>query len=401
MRGRYLALFAAGLACGGAGGWISGRQATSPDKGGVSGVSGAEAESSLQAWEAKARKAAGDRAKRDGRTRPVSPAESQEFADSVRSIFHENMEDRRMAMLDSLLERVGPEHYGVVVSLIRENDLRGTGNAGEWSMLWSKWGSRDPIGALEFVKQHDWQGWNDAARVEAVNRTLTYWSQADPEAARAYVESSAELAGGDRSMVWGLVRGWANVDPAATADWLFKSGLGMSGEYETVVKAMARRGGHEELDAWFEKVNAAGSPEKDLQGFAQTITQTKLAYEPEKAASWVELYLEEPWLKEGDIVEMTAATLSNRDPKSAMDWATRLGHENASAVAMANWCQRDIQAAQAWFADNTDSPGYGSAAQMMIHYLQRRDPAAAKNWAESLGNEQVREQILQRLEANH
>lgn len=322
----------------------------------------------------------------------------QRFEDSIRAIFQETVEERRMAMFDSLLEKAGPKHYASVVSLIRENDLRGNGNAGEWSMLWAKWGSHDPAGALEFIKTQDWAGWNSMAPVEAKNKTLTYWAQTDPEGARVYVEGSSELAGGDRSLVYGLVRGWANIDPAAAAAWIFKSGLGMEGEYKAVVEALSRKGGQESLDAWFSEVLQSGAPAKDLGGFAKVIAGNKLAYEPEKGALWVEQHLDEPWMQGGEIVRNTAEALAQRDPGGAMEWAGRINQEGAAAVAMDTWCRKDLQAAQTWMDGNPQSEAYSGAAMVLAVHLQRqRGPEAARKWAESIPDDAVREPIIQRL----
>lgn len=305
-----------------------------------------------------------------------------------------------MAMFQSLLERTGPEHYAVVVSLIRENDLKGSGSAGEWSKLWASWGTRDPIGAMEYIRTQNWSGWSDQAPLEAKNRTLTFWAQTDPESARRFVEESSEIASGDRSFVSGLVRGWSNVDPAGAAQWLFKSGLGMRDEYGAVVEAISRKGGPEALDAWFSGINQAGAPAKDISGFAQIIVQNKQAYQPEKAAAWVEQHLGEPWVAESEIVRSTAHFFASQDPANAMAWAQRTGLESASTMAMSTWCQRDLPAASQWLKENESSPSYSTAASVLGMYLQRNDPAAAKAFAESISNGSVRERVLRQIQGN-
>ncbi len=259
--------------------------------------------------------------------RGTSRAESKALADSIRTAFRENVEERRLQMFENMLEKMRPDQLPMVVSLIRENDLRGTGSAGEWSRLWASWGKRDPQGALEFVRSFNWDGWSRQAPEEARNRTLTYWAQTDPDAARKFVEGGPELASGDRSMVWGLVKGWATTDPEGTAQWLFKSGLGMSGEYKTVVEAISRKGGQEGLDEWFDRIKQAGAPAKDLQGFAEIIAENKRAYQPAKAAAWVEQHLNEPWLEGSEIVDNTARALAEKDPEAARKWAEGIQDE--------------------------------------------------------------------------
>ena len=63
--------------------------------------------------------------------------------------------------------RLAREHLPDLVSLIRENDLRGNDSGEEWTRIWTSWGERDPQAAMDFFKTYDWTGWNDAARGEA------------------------------------------------------------------------------------------------------------------------------------------------------------------------------------------------------------------------------------------
>lgn len=339
---------------------------------------------------------AGDNGSRPG-SRPSSRTESKEFANSVRSIFRETIEERRVAMFEAMLDRVGVENYPEVVSLVRENDLRGSDTGAEWSRLWASWGRRDPTAAFEFLRGHDWSGWDPNSETEAKNRTLSSWSQTDPEQARRFVEADSGFASGDRSMVAGLVRGWSDVDPQATTAWLSKTGLGMRDEYEAVVEAISRKGGREALDTWFSMLDENGTSPRDISGFAQQIAKIKGEYEPDKAAAWVDQHLGEAWLDESEIVQSTAHAFASRDPKGAMEWAGKNGLQSASMTAMGTWIEQDLPAASAWLSENSGNPVYAESAELMMNYLQRRDPEAAKTWAESLSDPTMRDQMLDQL----
>ena len=396
-----LKLLLVGLVIGGLAGWFAGRHFGGTESAENTAASQGKAGSADQRGETRGRKTSGSPADRASPgSRPVSAGASKEFAVSVRSIFRETMEERRLAMFESMLEKLGHEHFGSVVSLIRENDLRGSDSGAEWSKLWAIWGRRDPAGAMQFLRSQDWSGWDPNAPAEARNRALVSWAQTDPDATRRFVEEGGELASGDRSMVYGLVRGWSDVDPQAAAEWVFKSGLGMSGEYKAVVDAIGRKGGHEALDAWFSGIDEGGAPTKDKSGFAQAIAEIKQEYEPEKAAAWVEKHLKEPWVAESEIVETTAHALAMRDPVEAMAWAQRTGIESASNIAMDTWCRQDVQAASDWLGENSQIPGFSSAASVLVHHLQRSDPAAARTWAENIPDQAVRERVLIKLQEN-
>lgn len=326
--------------------------------------------------------------------RSTSRLESKQFANSVRSIFRETIEERRVAMFEKMLERVGVENYPEFVSLVRENDLRGSDTGVEWSRLWASWGRRDPAAAFAFMKDQDWSGWDPHALMEAKNRALTGWSQTNPDQARRFVEADSDFANGDRSMLVGLVRGWSDVDPQATAEWLSKNGLGMRDEYKAVVESISRKGGREALDAWFSTLDQSGAPSRDISGFAKEIAQIKGEYEPEKAAAWVEQHMGEAWLDESEIVQSTAHSFASRDPKGAMEWSARNGLENASMTAMATWVQQDLPSASAWMSENSQNPAYAGTAVLLLKYLQRSDPEAAKDWAKNLPDPAMRDRML-------
>ncbi|MCW1923026.1 hypothetical protein OKA05_10720 [Luteolibacter arcticus] len=296
-----------------------------------------------------------------------------------------------------MLERTDVADYATILSLIRESDLRGCGNATEWTRLWASWGRRDPAAALAFIQSPEFEDWNSAAKGEARNQTMLHWAETDPAAALRHVESSPEMATGDRTLIYGMVKGWANVDPKAAAEWLFKSGLGMRGEYDVVVEAISRQGGQEELDEWFAGIQKAGAPAKDIQGLAQRISEVKRAFEPDKAAAWLEKNLDEPWAAEGGILGNTAKAFAERDPVQAMEWAGRTGNESATINAMNSWCQRDTAAAGDWVLNNPGSPAYTASVHTFVNFLWRRDQEAARTWAMRIPDESLRAKVLETI----
>jgi hypothetical protein len=377
-------------------GWYFGHQ-TDSDRSILSAESRSRQESSLP--NGKERREQGQAetvpGKRERRA-SLSKDESKQFAESVRSIFRENAKLKRLARFEKLVEKTGIEHLPELVSLIRENDLRGNDSGDEWTRLWTSWGERDPKAAMDFFMKYDWTGWNSSARGEARNRTLVSWAQADPETARRFVEADGDFVNGDRSMVYGLVEGWANVNPENAADWVFKSGLGMAGEYGKIVEALSRKGGQEGLDAWFSKLDSNKVPDKDRAGFAEAIAHMKQQYEPDKAAAWVESHLGEPWVEASEIVGTTTRAFAERDPKSAIEWASRTGLEQATRIAVETWCERDSDAAGKWMKEHAHIPAFSQSASQVMAYLQQKDPVAAQNWANGITNKAVRDRLLAR-----
>lgn len=336
----------------------------------------------------------GDRGKRKEDGRGLTKLDSKEFADSVKTILRESIPSRRAAMFEQMLEKVGTKQYPELVALIRAHDLDGSGSGAEWERLWASWGERDPVGAMSYIQQKDWSGWDSSAPSEARKRTMINWGQTDPEAAKRFVLEGEDLAKGNRDMLYFMVEGWTYRDPTAAADWLIQSGLGLEGEYKSVVEAISRKGGQNELESWFAGLDRGSLSVKDRNGFAELIAGKKLEHEPEKAAAWVEANLSEPWVTESKVLGQTAAAYVRKDPEAALAWARRTELPNAVRITVANWCQQDMDAAKKWVAENPGDPDSATSASVVMSILRSQNPDAAQAWAESLPDKAMRDRLI-------
>ena len=327
-------------------------------------------------------------------TQGFSKGGSKDFAQSVRAIFRETIPARRVAMFENMLEKTSVANYPELVALIRANDLNGSGSNEEWSKLWASWGERDPVDAMEFIRQHNWTEWDSSAPSEAGKRTMLSWAQADPAAAKRFAVEGEELAKGDRSLLFSMVEGWSYVDPTAAADWLMESGLGLGGEYLAVVESISRRGGQQAVEDWFAGLDQTKVSPKDINGFAEKIAGKKQEHEPEKAAAWVEANLDAAWVRESNAVPETAAAYVRRDPLAAVAWARRTGLPNAVAATMASWCYQDLNAVKKWTVENPTAPEFATSAAMVMSFLKASDPAAARSWAEALPDRAMGDRLL-------
>jgi hypothetical protein len=392
---RPLILLVVGLSIGGIGGWLAGQQTQS--------LKSRELEAALNRRARSDASRSGDgnhqsldanSSRRSDRKSSALNQNPQDFAQSVRGILRETMPTRRVAEFEKMLENASVDQFPELVTLIRAHDLDGSGSADEWSRLWASWGTRDPIGAMAFMKNFSWDGWDGSAPGEARKQIITNWAQVNPEAAKRFIEKSPELANGDRSGLFCLVDGWARVDPRATADWLFKNGLALGGEYTAVVESISRTGGQRALETWFAGLDQTKISAKDRNGFAEKIAGKKLEHEPEKAAAWVEANLKESWVKESEVVISTALAYANRDPKAAMAWANRTGMKQATDCAMFAWCIKDVNAANQWANENSKTDTLYEFASQVMQKRLNQDPVAARAWAEKITNKALRDRLL-------
>jgi hypothetical protein len=123
----------------------------------------------------------------------------------------------------------------------------------------------------------------------------------------------------------------------------------------------------------------------------------KRAFEPEKAAAWLDQNRDEPWVAEGGFLQSTAQSFAERDPVNAMEWAGRSGNDSAVISAMHTWCQRDEAAAGQWILNNPGSPAYATSVHAFASHLWRRDQAAARIWAEGITDKALRAAVLETI----
>lgn len=327
----------------------------------------------------------------------LPPANSPAFASLIRSVFNDPSSDRRLGQLRLLLENAEVEHFAALVPLIRENDLRGTGSADEWNVIWKSWGLKDGESAMRFVKTQDWKDWDQGAPQGGQYQAMSGWAASDPEAALAFLETSTDKMYDPAGVRHAMLKGWAVKDPLSAANWLLAKGNGNSNEFQLAMDALCRSGGQAAVDSWFASQKAEmGHDAKRLEQLALAVNHIKTRFEPEKAAQWVEQNLQEPWMAQSPVAAKTADDWAARDPAAAMAWAGKIGVESAVEAAMNRWCGADIEAASRWLRDNPQVPGYGSAVSVMVQHL-KDDPAAAAAWADTVTDDATREILLREL----
>ena len=304
-----------------------------------------------------------------------------------------NLEDVRLEKFNALLEATSPTDFPRIVSWIREMDERGTGNGNEWSALWAEWGRRDPLSALAFMRSMDWSEWNPASPEQAINQTMIYWASTDLKGALRHFEE-VDLPQGRHEGLYGLVRGWAAQDPDAAATWLFKTGLGMDGEYGALVEAMSRTKGVQATAEWFEKIANSGAPQKDIDGIAIKVIGTLVNQDPEQAAALIERGTSLDWTQNKDLIQATAEKFATADPVGAMDWAERLESPSAKQQVLGNWANQDFNSAMEWLNQHRQTPEHTHLAFNLAYQLTYQNLQQAQDVARTIQDPQARENIL-------
>ena len=312
---------------------------------------------------------------------------------SFRNVLQNNMEEERLESFKKLLQNTSPKDFPEIVSLIREIDLRGAGSGNEWSALWAEWGRRDPKSAVDFIKSMDWGEWNHNAPEQAMNQTMIYWADSDLNAALNYFET-VDMPAGNRDGLYGLIRGWSARDPDGAAAWLFKTGLGMDGEFGALVEAIGRSDGTEAVGSWFEKIAESDAPQKDIEGLAVKVLGSMTKNEPEQAAALIERNYAEEWTQNPSLLEGTADAYAAVDATAAMDWAERIESGRAQSTILRTWAGQDSGAAIQWLNQHQQSPGHTSLAFNLAYQLTSSDLAEARKVALTIQDPTARDNIL-------
>lgn len=334
--------------------------------------------------------------------RPLAAADSKEFAAAVDAIFREPQAKQRRLMLEKLLERSTPEHLAALVDLIRRNDPRDFGQSAEWAQLWDFWSDRDAPGALKFIAAKDWKGWGSKTpwgediKTAAQRAAMIHLAASDPQAAVKYLEDSGEAAAGNRSMVYPLVRGWADQDPEAAAQWVLNQpGYAMAGEYRAVLNAYRRLHGEAAADQWFDQMTQGSVPAEHLPGMAQALVAQRVALDPQAAADWLTAHATAPWLDKSGVVGDVANAYGKADPEAAMAWAGRNSLDGAQTQIFTDWCARDSQAPLAWLDAHAADDSVQSMITIGSRAMAGRDMTAARQLAARISNDELRASVLQ------
>ena len=203
-----------------------------------------------------------------------------------------------------------------------------------------------------------------------------------------------------RPLQYSLLRGWADSDPAAAGKWLLgRQDSSGEGDSKLVLEGLSRQGGPAAVEAWFASEAAGRTGLPSVGNFASSIAHTKLKYDPEAAAKWLEPYGKAEWAASTGAFFSTGGALAGKDPAEAMAWAERTGLPLAAAGAMQQWCRQDMTAASVWLRDHTTHPGYNSAVEVLAGRLLKDDPEAARLWVESITDPDTRTRFEEQLKS--
>lgn len=290
----------------------------------------------------------------------------------------------RFEKLLARLDRSDGEDFAAILQEINERGFKGVMRE-ERILIISAWAKRDPIAAVEYLKEFD-QG--DQMQFAAMET----WASNDPDAALAWARENHEGKGANDWLV-GVIKGIATTDPMRAGQLIQEvSGARNSGERWRAMEAtmpFAMAQGPEYVRTWIEGLEVG-----DLKSRGAMWVAEKLAREnPSEAAQWISSLDTKEARREAS--EIVAARLAREDMAGAQSWVKSLPEDTRTEAAegvVAVMAQEDPRAAVAWLENLGDNPDYDGAWVDLVERGFKADPGVALVGALRLSDEGWREQ---------
>jgi hypothetical protein len=276
----------------------------------------------------------------------------------------------------------------------------------------SAWSRLNPTAVLEFIAaQPESAAWSNEARMAAYSA----WAAQDPAAAIYYHRAHEGKSGTDMLGITGIYGGWLQLDPESAC--LFyqreldsrKEGQPVVGKFDAfdILPLTYRR----EL-LWGPLTEAVSLSERLPFGHARTAL-TGLTARSWAAMSPEEGFAQAKTLEFSDerrlILLQLAAEAASSVPQLSAEEATAVDYDeitiNTGALhkVFAAWCEKDLAQATAWLTaklgeKDHPQPLYDSGcAEAAKAYAKASQADTAKQWAEKIYDDNLREKVLGEL----
>ena len=289
----------------------------------------------------------------------------------------------RFEILLAQLERSETEDFEVLLREIAERGFNGVMQE-ERVLIVSAWAKRDPIAAMEYLKEFD-QG--DRMQFAA----MATWASSDPDAAEAWARENHNGKGANDWMV-GVVKGLAATDPMRAGALIAevsksrKNGERWKAMELTMPYVMER--GNEYAKTWLGELGDGGLQSDGAMWMVREMDDV----EPEEGARWISSLETKEARREAS--EVVAARFAREDLAGAQSWVKSLPEDTRTEAAegvVAVMAKDDPRAAVAWLEKLGDNADYDGAWVDLLQKGFKAEPGVAMVSALRLANEDWRE----------
>ena len=242
----------------------------------------------------------------------------------------------------------------------------------------------DPLRVIELMETG---GVEDAAGIAM--HALEGLARTDPLGAVSAYERLGDVAEKDR-IASGIVRGWADSDPAAAASWL--ASLGTSGASEAL-ESLARRWAEQDIDA--AAAFTSQLPERDRRAWMGVIAASLRYAQPERYLQWIEQFRAEPFYLE--MLSAAVWPLERDDPEAAVAFVLRLDPSVRSEPLrhlIEQFARHDPERAAGWLIQIPDEDIRSTSTVQLVRSWVYNAPDQTLQWIETLPAGTVKDDAL-------
>ncbi len=301
---------------------------------------------------------------------------------------------QRSLRISQLLGSLSAKDAPAVIQAFNHADSSGLKFDDERRLFLRAWGRLDGAASVGYVVDH-W-GQSDSPELLA---SLAGWASTDPRRAREWTD--AIPAESREKLVYGLLDGWSLVDfQGAAAYAAARPGSEARDRFcELLTQRSLRAGGIPAAQDWVYRIGDDEASSTYKRHAFDSVIQAMLLRDPASAAQWISQLHDQPFAA-GKSVAFTAAKLAETSPTDALQWLASVGTADGGRTGRSagdvfnNWANNDVVAAGTWLGQNTNHPYYDAMAASYVHLVRQTDPTAATAWANTIRNDQVRQQAL-------
>tara|TARA_Y100001934_G_scaffold272413_1_gene360638 strand:- start:7520 stop:9817 length:2298 start_codon:yes stop_codon:yes gene_type:complete len=297
---------------------------------------------------------------------------------------------RIAALLKTLTGEDGPR-VAEVFALFSANGQRFTE---EYRLFLRAWGRLDGAAAVAHLAPAP----EAATKSSNLLAAIAGWASVNPQAARAWIEQVPNKNPRE-DLIYGLLDGWSMTDFAAASAYAETRPRSPARNRfrDLLLKRSLASGGIAAAQNWF--MSIADNEHNSLykhHAFDEVI-EAMLYRDPAAAAQWISLLADQKYMDTSPVVK-TASALAKKDPVQAMHWLQSMSAMDTKHLTaghhqlLTQWSKRDPVAAGTWLTRQRDNPHYDGLAGSFAGNIASVEPDTALEWAQSIGNEKLREQ---------
>ncbi|HET6410151.1 MAG TPA: hypothetical protein VFG14_19835, partial [Chthoniobacteraceae bacterium] len=301
---------------------------------------------------------------------------------------------QRSQRLAQLLAALTAENAPEIAGAFERVKKAGIKFADEQRLFLRAWGKLDGDAAVQYAVGHGGEASNEALAA------LGGWAAADPQQAKEWLEALPDSEAKEK-LVYGLLDGWSTIDFQAAAAYAESRPSSPAGDQfrELLLQRALRSGGITAAQSWIDRIPETDQSRDYKQRAFGDVVEAMLYRDPAAAARWIS-ELDGQSFVSAEAVANTAAKLAETSPTDALSWLMTLKSTDVENIGrgagtlLQTWAQQSPEAAGEWLRQNTNHPYYDQMTASYVGNVASVDREAAKAWAQTIRNSEVRTAAL-------